>query len=259
MILQPPQGRRTIPVDFIRDLIAKISLRPALAEGRVFLIDEAHLLSEEGANALLKTLEEPPEGSALILVTDRCKDLLPTILSRSRVVRFRPANFGACCAYLQDKGIGFEEAQVAAAMALGSPGRAEAVLESPLFRGRAEVADAILDLTTERLCTTADRLWALSVSETRMPLEARRRALLDLLDFLIVFAWDGARAGWGGTVRNRDLGTALTRARIVAPQRWEAVALRLFEAKRQVLANVVPALVLDAALADVSSLLKPLD
>ena len=61
---------------------------PVLSKEKVFIIDEAELLDEAGQNALLKTLEEPPAGTTIILVTSREDLLLPTVLSRCQHVYF---------------------------------------------------------------------------------------------------------------------------------------------------------------------------
>lgn len=63
---------------------------PTLGSKKVFIIDEAELLDEAGQNALLKTLEEPPAGTTIILVTSRDDVLLPTIHSRCTLVSFAP-------------------------------------------------------------------------------------------------------------------------------------------------------------------------
>lgn len=67
-----------------------IALRPARGKRRVAVVDDADLLGEEAANSLLKTLEEPPPGSVLILIGTSPERQLPTIRSRCQVVRFRP-------------------------------------------------------------------------------------------------------------------------------------------------------------------------
>jgi DNA polymerase-3 subunit delta' len=79
-----------IKVDQIRDVVAKIGGRPFEAKSRGVVIDDAHLMTEEGANALLKSLEEPPASSHVCLVTASPQALLPTIRSRCQEVRFGP-------------------------------------------------------------------------------------------------------------------------------------------------------------------------
>lgn len=71
-------------------LCYEISLRPFAGRRKIALIDDADYLNTEGANALLKTLEEPPDDSLLILIGTAEQRQLPTIRSRCQVVRFRP-------------------------------------------------------------------------------------------------------------------------------------------------------------------------
>ncbi len=76
-------------VDNVRDLIANASYRPARARFKVYIIDEVHMLSKAAFNALLKTLEEPPEHVKFILATTEPEKVLPTILSRCQRYDFR--------------------------------------------------------------------------------------------------------------------------------------------------------------------------
>jgi DNA polymerase III delta' subunit len=79
-----------IVVETIRDIISETSLRPFEARKRVIVIEPAERLNKASANALLKTLEEPPEGSLIILVSHKPSLLLPTIVSRCQIIRFTP-------------------------------------------------------------------------------------------------------------------------------------------------------------------------
>ena len=81
--------RQDITVDQIRELIHFFSLKPALGGWRVGIIDSLDELNKNGANALLKTLEEPPNSSVLFLVNHGSKPILPTIRSRCRVLRLK--------------------------------------------------------------------------------------------------------------------------------------------------------------------------
>lgn len=82
-----------IAIDVIRKgVIEKVGLSPVLGEAKVFVVLEAHRLSRSAQNALLKTLEEPPPGTYIILITDRLSSLLPTIRSRAQIVRFSLLN-----------------------------------------------------------------------------------------------------------------------------------------------------------------------
>src|ERR1700678_238099 len=76
-------------VDNVRDIISNSQFRPARSRFKVYIIDEVHMLSKNAFNALLKTLEEPPEHVKFILATTEPEKVLPTILSRCQRYDFR--------------------------------------------------------------------------------------------------------------------------------------------------------------------------
>lgn len=77
-------------IDEIRDLRDKVHVAPASAPYKVYIIDEVHMLTKEAFNALLKTLEEPPEHVVFILATTEAHKLPETIISRTQRYTFRP-------------------------------------------------------------------------------------------------------------------------------------------------------------------------
>ena len=79
-------------IDEIRDLRDKIRLAPAGGRNKIYIIDEVHMLTNDAFNALLKTLEEPPEHTVFILATTEPEKLPETILSRSSKFVFNKAN-----------------------------------------------------------------------------------------------------------------------------------------------------------------------
>jgi DNA polymerase-3 subunit gamma/tau len=82
-------GASSRKIDDIRDLIEQTKYRPATARFKIFIIDEVHMLTKEAFNALLKTLEEPPEYVKFILATTDPLKLPATILSRTQHFRFK--------------------------------------------------------------------------------------------------------------------------------------------------------------------------
>ncbi|MDE2571806.1 MAG: DNA polymerase III subunit gamma/tau [bacterium] len=76
-------------IDEIRELRDKVKFAPSTMRRKVYIIDEAHMLTREGANAFLKTLEEPPEHVVFILATTEPEKLPPTVLSRCQRYAFR--------------------------------------------------------------------------------------------------------------------------------------------------------------------------
>ncbi len=77
-------------IDEIRDLLERAAYKPAVGRFKVFMIDEAHQLTKESFNALLKTLEEPPEYLKFVLATTDPEKMLPTVLSRCLQFNLRP-------------------------------------------------------------------------------------------------------------------------------------------------------------------------
>jgi len=80
-------------IDQIRELREMVRYAPAAARYKVVILDEAHQLTDEASNALLKTLEEPPERVLFILATTRSEDLVDTIKSRAQLFQFRSLSF----------------------------------------------------------------------------------------------------------------------------------------------------------------------
>jgi DNA polymerase III subunit gamma/tau len=80
-------------IDQIRELREMVRYAPATSRYKVVILDEAHQLTDEASNALLKTLEEPPERVVFILATTRAEDLVETIKSRAQLFQFRALSF----------------------------------------------------------------------------------------------------------------------------------------------------------------------
>ena len=88
--LEAPKGKRAILIDQIRELKEWAFMAPMEGRGKVAVVDDAHLMNQQAANAFLKTLEEPPENTLFILITSEPSMLLPTIVSRCQTIRFSP-------------------------------------------------------------------------------------------------------------------------------------------------------------------------
>ena len=80
-------------IDQIRELREMVRYAPAAARSKVVILDEAHMLTGEASNALLKTLEEPPERVIFVMATTQPEDLVDTIRSRSQHFHFRALTF----------------------------------------------------------------------------------------------------------------------------------------------------------------------
>lgn len=99
-------------IDSIRDLIEQTKYVPTMSRFKIFIIDEVHMLTKEAFNALLKTLEEPPEYVKFILATTDPLKLPATILSRTQHFRFKKIPHKAIIAHLEmileKEGVGYE-------------------------------------------------------------------------------------------------------------------------------------------------------
>lgn len=76
-------------VEHMRNLNEKVRVPPRIGNYKIYIIDEAHMLSKDAFNAFLKTLEEPPEHVVFILATTEKSKILPTILSRCQIFDFK--------------------------------------------------------------------------------------------------------------------------------------------------------------------------
>ena len=131
------KDRATIPVDDIREMIRRISVHAYEGNIRIVIIENGEDMTPQAQNSLLKTLEEPPAGTFLLITSNQPEVLLPTIISRCRPVKIRPWGDEIILRVLLDRGIAPEEAQQAARAADGSPGEAIRLAEdeaSRLFR-----------------------------------------------------------------------------------------------------------------------------
>jgi DNA polymerase-3 subunit delta' len=134
-LLARPADKAFIPVELLigdkehrmrEGLCYNISLKSYSGRRKIAIIDDADYLNKEGANCLLKTLEEPPPKSVLILIGTSEQRQLPTIRSRCQVVRFAPLAASDVAAILVEQGICSDAAaaQKAARMSGGSVTRA---------------------------------------------------------------------------------------------------------------------------------------
>jgi len=114
-----------IKIDQMRQMSSEAQFRPYVGRRRVFMIDEADWLREDAASSILKTLEEPPETSLLILITSKPYALLETIRSRCLMLSFAPLTPTEIESYLkQTSKLQADEIAMTARLACGSIGRA---------------------------------------------------------------------------------------------------------------------------------------
>lgn len=131
--------------DDIRLLRREIFLKPYEGRKRAFIIDNAHKLTAEAGNSILKVLEEPPAGSIIILVSSCPSRLLKTVLSRCQSVRFRRLTVPVLESLLKDvHGIDSQTARFLASFSCGSPGAALAMKRRGVIKERDGAIDYFL-------------------------------------------------------------------------------------------------------------------
>jgi len=118
--------KRSITVDQIRGLQQSLTTRPGLSNRRAIIIDSADDLERGGANALLKSLEEPPVGTFFFLISHASDRLLPTIRSRCQILRFEALDDADMAHILQRAApeVSADELQALIRLGNGTPGQA---------------------------------------------------------------------------------------------------------------------------------------
>ena len=150
--------KATIGVDDIRlQLNNDILVKPYSRPYKVYIIDEAEKMTEQAQNAMLKTIEEPPEYAVILLLTVNAKLLLPTILSRCILLNVRPVARGQITKLLTEHhGIAGFMAEVAADFADGVPGKAIAYAQSSAF---VELKDEVIKVLRRLDSMPAEELY----------------------------------------------------------------------------------------------------
>jgi DNA polymerase III subunit delta' len=137
--------RGMIRIDRVRFIQGFFQFAPVEGFFRVTVIDDAHTMNRAAQNALLKTLEEPPAGRVLILVTSKPFLLLPTVRSRCRRIRFGPIRNDVMVEILNQKGLEQENVPLVGAICRGSVGRALQISASHFLDLRHRVIELLAD------------------------------------------------------------------------------------------------------------------
>ncbi len=195
-----PEDKSEIPIKlFIGDedkrprdgLIYEISLKPMTAERRIAIIDDANMMNEAGANSMLKTLEEPPPSSVLILIAENLDAVLPTIRSRCQLLRFNALSQQDVIELLIEHEMASspEEAAEVAAMSEGSLRTAAQLLRPELRALRTELQKHLASADMNPIAASKAMLEGID-SSTNETSENRRN-----IGWLIRFAQEFYRQG----------------------------------------------------------------
>ena len=213
IVAGPAEGRRDISIEQVRDLQRELGFRSLSRHPKVGIVDDAHLLTLQAQNALLKTLEEPNGESVLVLVALQASALAPTILSRCQRVGFDPLPAADVVGILERHGRTRAEATALAAYASGSPGRALALDAEFFGRRRRELLATFAGLRGAGFKKLADFAQTLA-GEDKDP-----TAVLALIASWQRDALRRAVLGPDAELQNADLGDTLGTQRVGASLR----------------------------------------
>jgi DNA polymerase-3 subunit delta' len=143
----PKRKGRDFGIDHMREVQKVAAVQPYEGEYKVFIVHHAHRMTEEAANCLLKTLEEPNQFSLFLLLTENVNAILPTILSRCRRIRLMPLPLEELVERLGEE-LEPEQAQTIALAAHGLPERARELLQEGFLEERDYVLDVLRQVRT---------------------------------------------------------------------------------------------------------------
>ena len=220
---------RSIRIKQIRAMQRRLNTRPTLGSRRAIIIDPADDLERNAANALLKSLEEPPAGTFFLLVTHRPARLLPTIRSRCRTLRFPVLSDSQLAAMLAEAGLNPDPQAIAAAE--GSFGAALRFAEEDLapvarvisgllaggdsgMTGRGELARLIGPRASrERVQAVLELAQSLTARAARAAEDhARRARLVETHAALVALAVEAPTANFDPAMLPFEIGSLLVAA-----------------------------------------------
>ncbi len=174
-----------ISVDNVRQQInGDIMIKPYSSRRKIYIVDEAEKMNVKAQNALLKTLEEPPEYAVIMLLVARAEAMLPTILSRCVALNIKPVSDEAIKNYLMDKvRVPDYRAGICASFARGNLGRAVQLASNEDFDNmKSEVLDIMKKVSDLEVNQIAERAKHIA--------EKKKKEKFDINDYLdLCFIW----------------------------------------------------------------------
>jgi DNA polymerase-3 subunit delta' len=260
LLVRKPDDRQELPIKVIRELCRDLGLKPARGAWKVAIVDDADDLNDEAANAFLKTLEEPPAGSLLILIGTSVELQLPTIVSRCQVVRFDTLPETELVSLLREEGVtsNAAEAEKLARVAEGSLSRARGLADHHLAGFRRALIDDLADPRGFDPSALAARVLAFVKEAGKESVDQRERAIVlagELARFFRDLLWQ--TAGLAPPCPDLDDRRAVEDlAARLDPEAVLVLADRCLEAARHVRRNAYMPLVLASLLHDLGEMIN---
>ncbi|WP_406699497.1 DNA polymerase III subunit delta' [Singulisphaera sp. Ch08] len=255
-----PEDKHELPIKVIRGLCLDLGLKPARGGRKLAIVDDADDMNEEAANAFLKTLEEPPDKSVLILIGTSAELQLETIISRCRVVRFEPLPETELAALLLEQNVAHDstEATRLAKLGEGSVARARGLADPELDHFRRALIDDLASPRGFDPPASAARL-TLFVNELKESVDKRARASLligELAHFFRGILWQ--TAGLAPPCPDpSDRGAVTSLANRLDPESVLVLADRCIEADYHIRRKVNLNLIFDSLMHDLGALINP--
>ena len=239
--------RRAVGIDQIRELRREAAYGPYEGPRKVFVVEDAEAMRAEAANSLLKIVEEPPSGIVIVLISESVTALLPTLVSRSQLVRFSFVPAPAVARALTERaGVSEDRAVFLAALSGGRVGAALAAAtagDAPFDR-RADV------LRTLEVASCGDVVQRLDAAEA---VARQKDGIEEWLD--VALLWVRDVVVWQETGDPAQLANVDARAEVItwaartAPAALRRAAAAIEEAKANLRRNLNPRLVLETLFA----------
>ena len=140
-LVYPEGASYSIKIIRIREIIYEASLKPYEAKKRVFIVNDAEAMTEEAQNSFLKLLEEPPKNHILILTSSNMAGILPTVISRCKILKFNKLAQSMIQGFLMSRDFDEDQAILYSHMAMGSIGRAIELKEKNIVSQRDEIVN----------------------------------------------------------------------------------------------------------------------
>ncbi len=225
------RGETSIKIDELRAVMKEVYQSPFEAQVRAVLIDNAELMTHEAANALLKTLEEPPPSNLFLLVSSREQEIPLTVRSRCMRLGFGPLSTANLCAYFERMlRLDGQKAQVLAAMSNGSIASGLFWTEEEHYGMRQRIAELLAagNQTSAKAALLAERMTA-------------KEHEMEYLSFLLSFfrdIWWLCQTGDSGGLLNKDLAGVMGDAAAGGAAWAESSIRRILEMPRTLRYNI---------------------